>query len=551
MRVPAGSLLQRRTGSAAAAGTAGVLVALSVPPFGWWPLGWAGLGVIAWMLPGRAWRDRLLVGAAFGLGDYLPGLWWVHEFSVAGYVAVVVVSTLYAMAALLLCPSRREGWVAAAFPCLFLLSDFARDHFPLGGLPLAGTALGQAAGPLVPAVRLGGSVLLTGETALAGVVLAGCARAVLRRWGQRRRSPRWEAPRWLAAAALVAVALPLAGWLSPSGAGGRLPAARVALVQGGGPRGTRAIYTNPQVVFDRHLAASATLHRPLDLVVWPEGVLQSHSPFQSGADAAEVAALARRLGATVLVGVEQDVPPDRYLNEVVAWSPRGRIVGTYVKNHLVPFGEYIPWRSFIARFFNVSAVPYDAIPGHGPGFMRTPAGPLAIMISYEVFFDSRARGGVDAGGQILVVPTDTASYRSSQVPAQEVAADRLRAYETGRWLVQVTPTGFSDVVSPDGRVAVRSGLGERDVITASVPRRSGMTVFDDAGEAPWLAAAGAVWLAVAAAALSSRRPDRSIRPSTSSSSAPATSADRRWPRRSSAPSSPAGGPHSRSAPPGW
>ena len=549
MRVPAGLT---RAAPAVAAAAAGVLVALSVPPFGWWLLGWAGFAAVAGLLPGRAWRGRLLVGAAFGLGDYLPGLWWVHEFSVVGYVAVVVVSTLYVMAALLLCPSRRYWWVAAAFPCLSLLSDYARDHFPLGGLPLAGTALGQATGPLVPVVRLGGSVLLTGETALAGVVLAGFARAALRRLGARRRPPRGEAHRWLVPAAVIAVALPLAGWLSPSGAGGRLPATRVALVQGGGPRGTRAIYTNPQVVFDRHLAASASLRPPLDLVVWPEGVLQSHSPFQSGADAAEVAALARRLGATVLVGVEQDVPPDRYLNEVVAWSPAGRIVGTYLKNHLVPFGEYIPWRSFVERFFNVSAVPYDAIPGHGPGFMRTPAGPLAIMISYEVFFDGRARGGVDAGGQILVVPTDTASYRSSQVPAQEVAADRLRAYETGRWLVQVTPTGFSDVVSPDGRVAVRSGLGERDVITAAVPRRDGMTVFDDVGEAPWLAGAGAVWLAVAAAAaLSARRPDRSIRPSTSSSSAPATSVDRRWPQPSSEPSLRSGGPPSTSAPPGW
>src|SRR5579875_2625846 len=144
-----------------------------------------------------------------------------------------------------------------------------------------------------------------------------------------------------------------------------------------------------------------------------------------------------------MAGVEQDVGTTRYLNEVVLWDSRGNVAGTYVKNHLVPFGEYVPFRSLIHRLFNVDDVPLDAIPGHSPGFVRAPAAPLAVMISYEVFFDERARGGVRAGGQVLVVPTNTASYRSTQVPTQEVAADKMRAWETGRWLVQVTPTGYS------------------------------------------------------------------------------------------------------------
>jgi apolipoprotein N-acyltransferase len=193
---------------------------------------------------------------------------------------------------------------------------------------------------------------------------------------------------------------------------------KVALVQGGGPRGTRAINSDPQVVFNRHLAESARLAGPLDLIVWPEGVLQSSDRFDQTADAAAVAALAQAHQATAVVGVEQDVGTNRYLNEVVAWNPQGVPVATYVKNHLVPFGEYVPYRSFFNRFFNLADVPLDAIPGHGPGFLRTPAGTLAVMISYEVFFDERARSGVRAGGAVLVVPTNTASYRSTQVPTQ-------------------------------------------------------------------------------------------------------------------------------------
>jgi apolipoprotein N-acyltransferase len=256
------------------------------------------------------------------------------------------------------------------------------------------------------------------------------------------------------------------------------------LVQGGGERGTRAIHTDPEVVFQRHLSAASEIRPPVDLVVMPEGILQTDQNFASTADADQVAALAQQLGSTVIVGVEQDVGTKHYLNEVVAWSPTGSVASVYLKNHRVPFGEYVPWRSFVSRFFNVSDVPMDAIAGHGPGYMKSPAARLGVMISYEVFFDERARGGVRAGGQILVVPTNTASYRSSQVPAQELAAARLRARETGRWLLQVTPTGYTAVVSPSGAVIGRSTLGHRSVVQAVVERETGHTVYVDVGDAP-------------------------------------------------------------------
>jgi len=286
------------------------------------------------------------------------------------------------------------------------------------------------------------------------------------------------------AVAALAVAIPVVGWASPSGEGGDVAPLRVALVQGGGPRGTRAIETDPQAVFQRHLVESENLRRPLDLVVWPEGVLQSHVPFATTEDATDVANLAASLQATVLVGVDQDAGRGRYINEVVAWGPNGQMVASYQKSHLVPFGEYVPFRSLLEKFFDLSDVPYDGIPGHGPGFMSTPAGPLGMMISFEVFFDERARGAVRAGGQVLVVPTDTASYRSSQVPTQEVAAARLRAWETGRWVLQVTPTGYTAVISPMGRVVSRSSLEQAQIISATVPMETGRTWYVDLGDDP-------------------------------------------------------------------
>lgn len=508
------STLRRRAGLLGAGAGCGLLVALSVPPFGWWPLAWVGFAGLALLLPGRSARDRAWLGWGAGLGVFVPGLWWVQEFSIPGCIALMLMSSLYIALAVALVPASRRRGVAMGLPALLVVAEWVRDRFPLGGFPMAGIALGQAASPLVPTTRLGGSLLLTGETVLVGVAIAELVQ-MARGW-EAMRSP-WAASliarrdalaasASFAAVAAVAVAIPLAGWLSPSGLGGRLAPIRVALVQGGGPRGTRAIDTDPQVVFDRHVNASALLRPPLDLVVWPEGVLQSDIPFATTVDAADVSSMAQSLDATVVVGVEQDVGTRHYLNEVVAWSPSGQIVATYVKNHLVPFGEYVPWRSVLKHFFDLADVPLDAIPGHSSAFIRTPAAPLGIMISYEVFFDERARSGVRAGGQILVVPSNTASYRSSQVPTQELAASKLRAWETGRWLLQVTPTGYTAVVRPDGRVLERTTLGQQGALLAAVPLETGRTVYVDVGDDPIAIAAALV--AVAAAVLSRRSSNR-------------------------------------------
>jgi apolipoprotein N-acyltransferase len=483
----------------------GMLLGLSVPPFGWWPLAWLGFAGLAALLPGQPVRNRVLLGCGAGVGQYALGLLWVREFSIPGWIALVVVSAAYTALAVIVVPTSGRDCVALGLPAAFALATWGRDHFPLNGFPLDGVALGQVASPLIPVVRLGGSLLLTAITVLVGVTLANAARAVWM-WMSMRGSDRGSSGRrvgWrltAAGAGLLAlvVAVGLGAELSPSGAGGHLPVERVALVQGGGQRGTRAISTDPQVVFDRHLDASASLQPPLDLVVWPEGMLQSDVPYGSTADAAEIAGLASRLGATVVVGVDQDVGAAHYYNEVVAWSPQGEIEGTYVKNHLVPFGEYVPARSLIQRFFDLKDVPRDAIRGHSPGILRTSAGPLGVMISFEVFFDDRARDAVRAGGQILIVPTNTASYRSTQVPTQEVAAARMRAWETGRWTLQVTPTGYTAVISPDGRVLQSTSLDEQRVLTADVPREDGRTVYVDIGDLPFLIASalalGGAWV---------------------------------------------------------
>ena len=163
-----------------------------------------------------------------------------------------------------------------------------------------------------------------------------------------------------------------------------------------------------------------------------------------------VGRVAQRLNATVVAGIVEDAGLDHFANAALAWNPDGTIAARYDKVHRVPYGEYIPFRGLVKHLANLDAVPRDALAGHGDSVLSTAAGRLGVAISYEVFFSDRARIAVRHGAQVMLVPTNASSFSTGQVPAQELAAARLRAMETGRWVVQAAPTGYSGIVDPGG-----------------------------------------------------------------------------------------------------
>jgi apolipoprotein N-acyltransferase len=237
---------------------------------------------------------------------------------------------------------------------------------------------------------------------------------------------------------------------------------------------------------------------PVDLVLWPEDIVALSQPLKASPESAQLSEIARRLHTTLVVGVTQTVGATRFRNEIVAYAPSGAVVSVFEKVHRVPFGEYVPWRSFFSHLANLQAVPRDAIVGHGSGMMATPAGRVAVLVSYEVFFPDRGRSGVRAGGQLILVPTNTSSYSSEQAPAQEIAASRLQAIEEGRDLLQAAPTGYSAVVDNRGDVLQRTQLSVSALLRAAVPMRDGETLYTRYGDAPTiivvLCAALAGWM---------------------------------------------------------
>jgi apolipoprotein N-acyltransferase len=467
---------------AATSVVAGVLLALSLPPWGWWPLGLAGAALLYWRLAGLSLRTRIWSGWLAGLGCDAIGLAWARAFNWYGAVVLILMEALFFAAAAAATPPRRGR--APAFVGACTLAEAVRMTWPFGGLPLGGVFLGQARGPLVELARLGGPLLITAGVWAGGVAVATFSAAL---WARHHRV---RGPAVIGAAVITIgiVALVVTGTVAPDG-GAPLRTLRVALVQGGGQRGLDKPQVSPTLVLAAQVAATfavARAHPSPRLVVWPEDVVALDRPLAGSPQAALLSRLAQELGTTLLVGVTEPVSATTFRNEVVAWGPRGRIVGVFEKVHRVPFGEYVPLRSFFSHFADLSGVPADAVPGHGTGLMRTPAGPLGLLVSFEIFYAGRSHESVRAGAQLLTVPTNTSSYSTSQVPAQEMAAAIVQAVETGRDLVQAAPTGFSAVVTQRGVVLQRSVLGQRQVLFATVALRRGLTPYDHLGDIPVL-----------------------------------------------------------------
>ncbi|HEV2759879.1 MAG TPA: apolipoprotein N-acyltransferase [Acidimicrobiales bacterium] len=468
---------------------AGLLLAASLPPWpvstGAWPLGLLGAAALFVALEGRTAGQRLAVGITAGFGLYLPALAWMRDFSLPGYLVATLLQAAILAVGLVLVPTTgdRRWRRVAAFPAALVLVEAVRGSWPFGGMPISGVDLGQIGGPLAPAARIGGRLLLVALVGIGGVALAG----LLRR-------------RWLAAGVggMVVVAMAGLGVVAPDGSGDRT--LRVAVVQGGGPRGLRAVGRDPAPVFQRHLDATAGVRRPVDLVLWPEDVVDLDREVSTAPEGATLAALADSLDATLVAGVVQDEEGGRFRNSAVPWGPDGAIYPRYDKVHRVPFGEYVPARSFFDRIADLSAVPRDATAGRGPAIVDTPAGRLGVVISYEVFFPERARDAVRSGGRVVLVPTNAASYRDAYIPSQQVAAARLRGLETGRWVVQAAPTGYSAVIDHRGVVRAQGGLGGAEVLHEDVDLRTGQTISVALGATPWLAAAVTILL------LASRKP---------------------------------------------
>ena len=475
--------VRRRIARPALALGSGVLVALSMPPWGFWPLAIIGVMLFEVALGSQpTTRERFRLGLLFGAGWMYLGMGWMVQLTLPGYlVAGLVFSLFHATAATV---AAVGTWRVIGRPLAHTLVEALRFSFPFGGIPLATMGMSQVGGPLVGVVRVGGVILITWVVFQIGFALAGPAPRIPG-FARRFRPGATGEPHGAIALAVVIVIL-LLSVIAPQGSntGEQL---EVAAVQGGGEQGTSALEVPSSLVTQRHLDATRSIpdDAGLDLVLWPENTIDV-SVFDGSEVYRAIVAEAERLGAPFAVGVTEDPR----INSQIVVAANGDIVDQYVKVRRVPFGEYVPLRGILeALGAPIEQVGRDANAGTGPAYVDLPDGTrLGVVISWEVFFAGRAREGVKAGGEAILNPTNGASYTGTIVQTQQVASSRLRAIENGRWVVQAAPTGFTAIVDSDGTVLQRTAVSEQRVLQATVELRDGFTWYTNIGDGPFIVA---------------------------------------------------------------
>ena len=462
---------------------AGLLICFAMPPWGWWPLAPAGIALWLWLLEGQSPRRRAAVGWLVGIGWFGPSTLWMWGLTAPGYPLGVVFGwgPMVAATSAVVPGDRRRLLV---LPAALVAYEWLHSHGPFGGVPLSMLGMTQVNLPTLMVARLGGVFLLGAVVSALGVALY---LVVVER--------RWKEP---AAIVMAVVLLSVAGAAWPLGE--PVGSITVAAVQGGGPQGTRYESGQEPEVFRRHLEATREIpdNADVDVVVWPENAINVDGDFLDHPWFDEVAAQAARIGAPIVVGAVDDAgdDPSRFENYVQVIEPDGTAGDRFDKERRVPFGEYVPIRSLFEQVAAGNLPARDQVPGSGTAVVEVASTPMAVVVSWEVFFARRVREGVRAGGQVVLNPTNGSSYSLTQVQTQQIASSQLRAVEAGRWLVQASPTGFSAFVDPDGGVHERTGVSESAVLTRTVERYDSTTPAQALGATPALLLA---ILAVAAA----------------------------------------------------
>jgi apolipoprotein N-acyltransferase len=480
---------------------AGLASLLAFPRFGVWPLAFVSVASFSVAVQGRRARTAAWLGLLYGAAFFVPLLHWTGVYvGPAPWLILAIAEAGYfaGMGAVLCCVQRLPFaplWIGATW----VLQEAIRDWNPFGGFPWGRLAFSQADSPTRWLAALGGAPLVTFGVAVGGGALARLIlSANIRAW----RTTAISASA-LAAVPVVCLLLGLA-LQPPSDAHGRTTT--IAVVQGSVPDRGLGFEDRRRQVLDNHVAETMKLAAAIragtqpkpSLVVWPENS-SDLDPYTNADAAAEITSAVRAVGVPILVGAILDGPgPDHDRNVGILWSPTTGPGATYTKRHPVPFGEYMPLRSLATAISSkASLVERDMVAGHGNGLLRGGPFPIGDVICFEVAYDSLVRSSVEAGAQFLVVQTNNATFGHTGETYQQLAMSQLRAVEHGRAVAQVSTTGVSAVIGPDGQIRQRTGpLFTPATLVANVPLRTTVTLATRLAALPEYAIAGIALLAL-------------------------------------------------------
>lgn len=454
---------------------------LAFAPFEWRFVALISLSLLLLLIEKLSPKTAFASCFCFGLGMYAVGVSWVfnslYQFGGApAWLAVLITALLvFAMAIFLGLAGLGFGYMRfvartsrflLVFPAMWLLSEWLHSWI-LTGFPWLLVGYAQidtflsAYLPVVGVLGVGGVVAFL--SALAALLIVG------------NRYQRILAIIAGLAIFALAVRMDRVEWTQASG-----PELKASVIQGNIPQEIKLSPDALQVSLDRYLELSRQ-HTDSDIMIWPETAIPEFK-HRVGLFLEELEVELQNTNTELLSGIfVYDFDTHRYFNSMYKI---GSASGFYHKQHLVPFGEYMPFRSvliFLSRFIQIPMSDISA--GEKPTELILLKGiPVAVSICYESAYPSIFLGQMPTA-ELLINSSNDAWFGHSLAPYQHLEITRARARETGRYLLRATNTGISAVINPKGEIVARSSQFTREVVSHYVRPYKGITPFMRYGNA--------------------------------------------------------------------
>jgi apolipoprotein N-acyltransferase len=498
------------------AGLTGLLYPLCFPNFdlGW--LAWLLLIPLHVGLAGVTGRRAFFVGWATGSVGFLGTMAWVvtamHLYGkmplIASYAVLILLAAylglyvgLYA-GGMTWVRSIGSRWTPLFAACLWVALELLRTY-AFTGLPWA--LLGYSQYRWLTVVQIADLTGVYGVSFLIVLVNATAAEILLRVWRRPAASRSDGTPDvvpWPSLAltlCLVGLALLYGAFRlktpisSPSSQAQTLS---IGLVQANIDQAHKWDAAYRRETLDRYERLTGAIASTSDFIIWPEAatpfLFEQETPYRL-----EVSALAQRGGAPLLFGS----PAIRYhpdgrpylLNSAYLLSPRGEVVGRYDKQHLVPFGEYIPLHSLLFFLDKLVEGIGDFEAGREATVLPVPAkaatdgasSPLprfGVVICYEVIFPDLVRAFAQRGADFMVTITNDAWFGDSSAPYQHFGMVVFRAVENRTAFARAANTGVSGFIDQQGRILDATPIFREASVTRALSLRRASTVYSEYGD---------------------------------------------------------------------
>jgi apolipoprotein N-acyltransferase len=481
-----------------AAFAAGASFNLGFAPYGWWPLALLAPAALFALIRGLPPRRAAWTGAAFGLGLFAFGTYWLytclHVFGLVPVWLTLVLQSVFVAAMSMylasLCYLSNRFWLKPGairdwlvLPALWVLLEWLRGWL-LSGFPWLSVGYAMIDSPLAGWAPIFGVYGVT----WAAVVIAVAVNVTF--------MPAVSlAKRTLAvAAAAVLFIVPLLTPHEWTRAVGQ-PLA-IAAVQGAVPQDQKWQAKNRELTLQRYLRLTGEAWGA-QLIIWPEASLPALSTdLQDYLHGLKEQGHAHHTDFAIGL-VDYRPESKQYFNGILVLGDAGD--GWYYKRHLVPFGEYFPVPAFVRSWLRLMSLPYDDFTAgsrHQP-ILSAAGQKLGMTICFEDAFGS-AQLHTLRQATLLINVTNNAWYGDSTAPHQHLQIARMRALEAGRFEVRAANDGITAVIDPRGRIVARLAQFQEDVLRANIQPMTGLTPYARLGNYPVVLAtllllAFAVW----------------------------------------------------------